>query len=115
MTMMQQSSQQQQQKSCIEISIFLDEYPADTSWSIIDNNYYSTPSNNSNNSNNNNAVVATSTPYDAAMALTEQTTQNICLAAPGTYSFIITDAYNDGICCVWGEGRELYRNVIVVE
>ncbi|KAL7434480.1 hypothetical protein ACHAXM_004367 [Skeletonema potamos] len=38
------------------------------------------------------------------MALTEQK-ENVCLAAPGTYSFIISDAYEDGLCCVWGQGN----------
>lgn len=28
---------------------------------------------------------------------------NFCLA-PGTYTFTITDAYGDGICCSWGNG-----------
>jgi len=78
------------QSSCIDISIFLDEYPADTSWTIVDNST--------------GTIMNTSPAYDDDMALTEQTTENICLAVPGTYSFIISDAYNDGLCCVWGEG-----------
>jgi len=85
---MQTSSPQR----CINISIFLDEYPADTSWTIIDD---STTTGN---------AVATSPTYDATMALTQQL-ETICLAAPGTYSFIISDDYEDGICCVWGEGN----------
>mmetsp|Transcript_4524 Transcript_4524/g.9378 ORF Transcript_4524/g.9378 Transcript_4524/m.9378 type:complete len:866 (+) Transcript_4524:66-2663(+) len=85
---MQTSSPQR----CINISIFLDEYPADTSWIIIDD---STTGGN---------AVATSPDYDATMALTQQV-ETICLAAPGTYSFVISDDYEDGICCVWGEGN----------
>eukprot|EP00984_Skeletonema_dohrnii_P011119 scaffold4420_cov135-Skeletonema_dohrnii-CCMP3373.AAC.3 len=86
---MQTSSPQR----CINISIFLDEYPADTSWTIIDDS--TTTGGN---------AVATSPTYDATMALTQQV-QTICLVAPGTYSFIISDDYEDGICCVWGEGN----------
>ncbi|KAL7455084.1 hypothetical protein ACHAWC_007020, partial [Mediolabrus comicus] len=39
------------------------------------------------------------------MALTQQTSQLCTLPTPGIYSFIIYDAYSDGMCCKWGNGR----------
>jgi hypothetical protein len=79
-----------QEQTCISISIFFDKYPGDTSWSIIDDLT--------------GATAATSPVYDATMAEMEQK-ERVCLAAPGRYSFIINDVYEDGICCSWGSGN----------
>jgi len=71
----------------IEISVTLDNYPGDTNWNIVDSN---------------GGVVATSPAYDASMVGSTQV-ENVCLPA-GIYSFDIYDAYEDGICCSWGQG-----------
>ena len=85
--------------NCIEVSIFLDEYPEDTSWKIFD----ATPG--TVNDVEQQLPLATSPPYDKSMALTQQTSQICTLPTPGIYSFIIYDAYSDGMCCKWGNGR----------
>jgi len=76
----------------IEIVITLDDYPLDTSWNIIDSTE---------------KTVAESSPYEASMAQTTQVDQ-ICLV-DGAYSFVIFDAYEDGMCCNWGEGGYILR------
>jgi hypothetical protein len=71
----------------IEISVTLDDYPADTSWSVFDSA---------------GRIVATSPGYDASMVGSTQV-ESTCLST-GTYSFEIYDVYEDGICCNWGNG-----------
>jgi hypothetical protein len=78
----------------IEISVTLDNYPEDTNWNIVDSN---------------GGVVATSPAYDASMVGSTQV-ENVCLPA-GTYSFDIYDAYEDGICCSWGQGSYTLTSV----
>jgi hypothetical protein len=72
----------------IDVSITLDKYPLDTSWEVLD----STTGD----------ILATSPPYDETLAESTQVTR-ICLP-PGSYSFVIYDVYEDGICCSWGAG-----------
>lgn len=71
----------------VEISLTLDDYPSDTSWNLVDSS---------------GTVVASSPAYDASMAGSTQV-ESICLP-PGAYSFVISDVYEDGICCTWGQG-----------
>eukprot|EP00986_Skeletonema_menzelii_P003606 scaffold1131_cov87-Skeletonema_menzelii.AAC.2 len=80
----------QTSQRCIKISIFLDEYPVDTNWIITDEST--------------DDIVVTSPAYDVSMALTQQV-ETTCLVAPGQYSFTISDDYEDGLCCLWGEGN----------
>lgn len=91
-----QTTDSSNNSSCIEVSIFLDEYPADTRWDIFDD----PPPVNTTTAE----PLATSPSYNESMALTQQTTQICTLGTPGNYSFIIYDAYLDGICCEWGNG-----------
>ena len=76
----------------IEIVIVLDDYPLDTSWNIIDLT---------------GKTVATSNSYDESMTRTTQVNQ-VCLIN-GSYNFVIYDVYEDGICCVWGQGGYILR------
>ena len=93
--------------NCIEVSIFLDKYPADTSWKIFD----ASPAGSTTTATaNEQQPLATSPIYDESMALTQQTTQICTLPTPGVYSFIIYDAYSDGMCCKWGNGRYTVTN-----
>lgn len=71
----------------VEISATLDDYPSDTSWNLVDSS---------------GTVVASSPAYDASMAGSTQV-ESTCLS-PGAYSFVISDVYEDGMCCVWGQG-----------
>jgi hypothetical protein len=78
----------------IEISITLDDYPMDTSWNITDSTT--------------DTVVKQSSPYEKSMAQTTQVDQ-VCLM-DGSYTFVIFDAYEDGICCNWGEGKYILQD-----
>ena len=91
-----QTTDSSNNSSCIEVSIFLDEYPADTRWDIFDD----PPPVNTTTAE----PLATSPTYNESMALTQQTTQICTLDTPGNYSFIIYDDFFDGICCEWGNG-----------
>jgi len=73
--------------TCIDISITLDNYPGETSWSIQDSS---------------GATVASGGTYGSEP---NGSTINIevCLA-DGCYDFIINDVYGDGICCGFGDG-----------
>ena len=65
-----------------------DDYPAETSWVI------------KNTCGKNNVVVGSDGDY------TEKNTlypDSVC-APPAEYTFVISDTYGDGICCVYGEG-----------
>jgi hypothetical protein len=78
----------------IEISITLDDYPTDTSWNIV---HFTTDT-----------VVKQSSPYEKSMAQTTQV-DRVCLM-DGSYTFVIFDAYEDGICCNWGEGKYILQD-----
>ena len=65
----------------------MDDYPSDTSWNVFDSS---------------GAIVASSPPYDTVDPGSTQE-ESICLP-PGAYSFVISDVYEDGICCAWGQG-----------
>ncbi len=71
----------------ITISITLDNYPEETSWTINDANGSS---------------VASGGTY-AGQADGSTVTENVCLP-DGCYDFVINDGYGDGICCQYGTG-----------
>ena len=66
----------------LDISIRLDQYPADTRWEIIPKGQK--------------GAVATSPPYDSSMQNQAVEVESICLEE-GTYDFIIYDVYGDGM------------------
>ncbi len=68
-------------------SITFDNYPEETSWSIV---------------NASGATVASGGTY-ASQADGSTLSGSVCLA-DGCYDFIINDAYGDGICCSYGNG-----------
>ena len=79
-------------ESPLTLSITLDNYPEETSWSIMDVN---------------NAIVASGGTYGtAADGSTISETINL---STGDYTFTINDSYGDGICCTYGPGS--YRLV----
>jgi hypothetical protein len=74
--------------TAIVISVTLDKYPVDTSWEVLHSKT--------------GGILANSSSYDASLAgLTQE--KKLCLP-PGSYSFVIYDEYEDGMCCEWGEG-----------
>jgi hypothetical protein len=72
--------------TCIAVNLEFDTYPADTSWVIED--VFS------------GSVVERSPAFDANA---ESDSTRVCLP-DGTYAFIISDVYQDGMCCQWGDG-----------
>ena len=70
----------------LDVSITLDQYPADTRWEIIPTK--------------SKAAVATSPPYDLTLQFKPAEVDRICLEE-GSYDFNIYDVYGDGICCGW--------------
>jgi len=85
----------------IRVDISLDEYPAETSWTL------------TNTCNDGNTVVASGGPYADALSL--NTTSEEFVVADGTFVFEIQDSYGDGICCASGEGDfSVYRNDVEV-
>ncbi len=73
--------------TAVTVSITLDNYPEETSWSIVDAN---------------GATVASGGTYGTQA---DGSTVNIDLClADGCYDFTINDAYGDGICCGYGNG-----------
>lgn len=72
------------------LSITLDNYPEETTWTITDD------------SNN---IVASGGPY-GNQADGSTVTDELCLL-DGCYSFNIFDSYGDGICCSYGNGNYL--------
>lgn len=71
----------------IRLSFTFDQYPAETSWDIKDEQ---------------GNVIATSPNYSDKK---EDDTENIDLCLPnGTYTFTIYDSYGDGMCCSYGNG-----------
>ncbi|SDH61005.1 FG-GAP-like repeat-containing protein [Winogradskyella thalassocola] len=71
----------------IVVSITFDNYPEETSWSILDSS---------------GTTVASGGTYDNE-ADGSTITVDACLE-DGCYDFIINDAYGDGICCSYGNG-----------
>ena len=70
--------------SWLNVTVQTDQYAGETSWEII---------------NVDSNVVAVSPPYQ------DNTLDNITIFLPaGEYSFIMYDAFGDGICCQFGEG-----------
>ncbi len=71
----------------VTLSITLDNYPEETAWSITDGN---------------GSTVASGGTY-GSQADGSTVTEEACLP-DGCYTFTITDAYGDGICCQYGNG-----------
>lgn len=71
----------------VTISITLDNYPEETTWSLLDNN---------------GTVIASGGPYGNEPDGSTITSVN-CLD-DGCYDFVINDTYGDGICCAYGQG-----------
>ncbi|MCL4138790.1 UNVERIFIED_CONTAM: hypothetical protein GTU68_031736 [Idotea baltica] len=69
----------------VSLNIVLDNYPTETSWSIIDAS---------------GVTIASGSGYSGAGS---EVTEIACLAN-GCYDFVINDAYGDGICCSYGNG-----------
>jgi hypothetical protein len=69
----------------IGLALTLDNYPEETEWQLISDN---------------GEIVAQGGDYSEAGATIEEST---CLE-DGCYTFYITDAYGDGICCSYGDG-----------
>ncbi|MCK4660932.1 MAG: hypothetical protein KAV82_15535, partial [Phycisphaerae bacterium] len=83
--------------SHISIVIYTDEYPAETTWELIEQG---------------GGVVASDGPYDHSLTLY---TYEIKVAANGCFDFTIYDVCWDGICCNYGEGYyEVYCNGTLV-
>ncbi|MEE2918735.1 MAG: T9SS type A sorting domain-containing protein [Bacteroidota bacterium] len=72
----------------IEISLFTDNYPGETTWRLTDED---------------DNVIVSGGPYSFAQAQTT-ITENVCLT-PGCYTFTINDSFGDGICCSYGPGE----------
>ncbi len=73
--------------SDVTVSITLDNYPEETSWTITDASGNTVASGGTYNSQPDGSTV----------------TETLCLN-DGCYDFTITDAYGDGICCTYGNG-----------
>ncbi|MEL7531430.1 MAG: T9SS type A sorting domain-containing protein, partial [Bacteroidota bacterium] len=69
----------------VTISITLDNYPAETSWTI---------------TNDGGTIVASGSGYSGNGSSVSET---VCLD-DGCYDFTINDSYGDGICCSYGNG-----------
>lgn len=67
------------------LTIVLDNYPGETTWSITDGS---------------GATIASGGPYSGAGSTV---TETFCLA-DDCYEFTINDSYGDGICCAYGSG-----------
>jgi hypothetical protein len=74
--------------NCVVVSVTLDSYPTDTTWTIEDSD---------------GNTFASNTPYEESMATTTQVDE-VCDLSDGRYAFTIFDGYGDGVCCSWGEG-----------
>ena len=71
----------------VNVSITFDNYPEETAWSL---------------TNSSNQTVASGS-YSTANADGSTITEDLCLP-DDCYTFTITDAYGDGICCSYGNG-----------
>ena len=72
----------------VTVTINLDNYPAETSWQIL---------------NGSGSIVASSNGTYAGETGGSTVSQTVCLPE-GCYDFIIDDSYGDGICCAYGNG-----------
>lgn len=73
----------------VELEINFDDYPGETTWELLDG------------SSN---IIASGGPYSGQT----QFSANWCLDN-GTYTFVIYDAFGDGICCSYGNGNYVLR------
>ena len=71
----------------VNVSITFDNYPEETAWTL---------------TNSNNQTVASGS-YSTANPDGSTISEDLCLP-DGCYTFTITDAYGDGICCSYGNG-----------
>ena len=83
------------QPTYLDLTIQLDNYPAETSWEIIKTQ---------------DSTLVISSPNYQGVAPGSLIEQRIFLESGIDYTFIITDAFGDGICCDWGEGFFLSAN-----
>lgn len=74
--------------SNVTLTIVLDDYPEETSWTI---------------KNSLNTTVASGGTY-GAQPDRSTVTQTVCLPTGCNYTFTINDAFGDGICCSFGNG-----------
>lgn len=77
----------------VSLALTFDQYPEETSWSI---------------TNGSGVTVASGGTY-ASAADNSSLTETACLPN-GCYTFTITDAYGDGICCAYGNGSYSLTN-----
>ena len=70
----------------ILLEILTDQFPAETTWEILDQN---------------NEIIYTGGPYNLESTLF---TETFCLNPDACYTMNIFDSYSDGICCEFGEG-----------
>lgn len=79
--------------SNVTLTLVLDNYPEETSWTI---------------QNSSGATVASGGPYGSSPDGSTITSVN-CLPS-GCYTFTINDSYGDGICCSYGNGSYTIRD-----
>jgi chitodextrinase len=77
----------------VTLTLVLDNYPAETSWTI---------------KNSSGTTVASGGPYSSTQKGVTITSTN-CLAT-GCYTFTINDSYGDGICCSYGNGSYVLKD-----
>ena len=81
--------------SIFQLNLTLDEYPEETTWEVSDGA----------------TVIASGGPYTEESSLV---IEEFCLPE-GCFVFTIYDEYEDGICCVYGEGSYTIENQLNVE
>ncbi|MCK4342339.1 MAG: hypothetical protein KAY37_11520, partial [Phycisphaerae bacterium] len=90
------SGKRQCPESAIDIEIYTDNYPGETTWEVLE--YPSM------------AIVCSGGPYANALTLY---TEQCCVPDAGCYHFVIYDSYGDGICCAYGNGYyNVYYNAV---
>ncbi len=88
-----------EEEGTITMKVTLDDFGSETTFYILDNEYY---------------VIAEYGPFADGQA-GQVITESIDLPS-GVYTFLIEDAYGDGICCTEGDGRwQLLNNGRVIE
>ena len=83
------------QPTYLDLTIQLDNYPGETSWEIIKTQ---------------DSTLVISSPSYEGIAPGTLIEQRVFLGADIDYTFTITDAFGDGICCGFGEGFFLSAN-----
>lgn len=73
----------------IELKLFLDDWPAETSWQFLDGN---------------DAVLYSGGPYTEGVDDFTTITETFTINPDLCYKFVISDSYGDGICCFSGDG-----------